>query len=70
MIEEEIPILCQPCSPVDGNNKNDSLVQDAPAIVALHPDEATESIVDVCVKYQKPFVVVPCCVFSRLLPNR
>jgi hypothetical protein len=40
------------------------------AIVALHPDEATDAIVDLAVKLRKPFVVVPCCVFHRLFPNR
>jgi hypothetical protein len=40
------------------------------AIVALHPDEATDAIVDMAVKLRKPFVVVPCCVFHRFFPNR
>lgn len=40
------------------------------AIVALHPDEATDAIVDMAVKQRKPFVVVPCCVFARLFPKR
>lgn len=39
-------------------------------MIALHPDETTESIVDFCVSQQKPFVVVPCCVFSRLFSQR
>lgn len=40
------------------------------AIVALHPDEATDAIVDAAVRLRKPFVVVPCCVFNRLFPDR
>lgn len=40
------------------------------ALVALHPDEATEAIVSMAVKARKPFVAVPCCVFFRLFPNR
>ena len=40
------------------------------AIVALHPDEATDAIVDTAVRLRIPFVVVPCCVFNRLFPNR
>ena len=40
------------------------------AIVALHPDEATDAIVDMAVQQKKPFVIVPCCVFARLFPNR
>ena len=31
--------------------------------MGLHPDEATDSIVDMSLKYRKPFAVVPCCVF-------
>lgn len=40
------------------------------AIVALHPDEATDGVVDMAIKLQVPLVVVPCCVFCRLFPNR
>jgi hypothetical protein len=29
----------------------------------MHPDEATEPIVDAAVLLRKPFAVVPCCVF-------
>lgn len=43
---------------------------EADAIVAFHPDEATETIVRTAVRRQIPFVVVPCCVFHRLFPNR
>jgi len=40
------------------------------AIVGLHPDEATDAIVDFAVSKTLPFAVVPCCVFSRLFPER
>jgi hypothetical protein len=40
------------------------------ALVALHPDEATGEIVQQAVKHRIPFVVVPCCVFARLFPER
>ena len=59
-----LPIVCPPC------RQDDGMMIEASAVVALHPDEATESIVDVCVQYEKPFVIVPCCVFSRLFPHR
>ena len=39
-------------------------------IIGMHPDQATESIVDMALKYQKPFAVVPCCVFSEENPHR
>mmetsp|Transcript_19120 Transcript_19120/g.28943 ORF Transcript_19120/g.28943 Transcript_19120/m.28943 type:complete len:309 (+) Transcript_19120:34-960(+) len=38
----------------------------ATAIIALHPDEATEAAVCVAAQRRLPFAVVPCCVF----PNR
>ena len=63
-----LPIICPPCS--SNNSQDDGMMMEASAVVALHPDEATESIVDVCVQYEKPFVIVPCCVFSRLFPHR
>jgi hypothetical protein len=31
------------------------------ALVALHPDEATEAVVDAALALRKPFLVVPCC---------
>jgi hypothetical protein len=46
------------------------LLRGCSALVALHPDEATDSVVDAAVSSRKPFCVVPCCVFSRLFPNR
>ena len=39
-------------------------------IVALHPDECTEAVVDAAVSARVPFAVVPCCVFSRLFAGR
>ena len=60
--EESVPI-CHMCS-------SDGLLTDCRAIVALHPDEATGLIVEHAVKHKIPFVVVPCCVFSRLFGSR
>ena len=31
----------------------------------MHPDEATEAIVDLALKHRKPFAVVPCCTFWK-----
>lgn len=58
--EEEIQV----CS------ESHELLTNCSAIVALHPDEATGSIVDMAVRKRVPFVVMPCCVFSRLFPAR
>ena len=51
------------------DDKHD-LLKSCQAIVALHPDEATEFVVDAAVKRRVPFAVVPCCVFGRLFPGR
>jgi len=73
------------CFPVARNTRDDcsttkdteqqtisdnALRRQASALVALHPDEATGEIVQQAVKHRIPFVVVPCCVFSRLFPGR
>jgi len=39
-------------------------------LVGMHPDQATEPIVDFCLRSGKPFAVVPCCVFPELFPGR
>jgi len=46
------------------------LLQQASALVGMHPDEATEAIVDAALANRKPFAVVPCCVFPTLFPGR
>ena len=45
-------------------------VQNASLIIGLHADGATEAIVDAALFYNKPFVIVPCCVFPNLFNNR
>jgi hypothetical protein len=47
-----------------------ALLSTCSAIIALHPDEATDAIVDTAVALRIPFVIVPCCVFFRLFPHR
>ncbi len=39
-------------------------------ILGLHPDQATEPILEYAVAANKPFALVPCCVFPRLFPER
>ncbi len=39
-------------------------------LVGMHPDEATELIVDYALQKRIPFAVVPCCVFASLFPSR
>ena len=40
------------------------------AVVALHPDQATEPAVDLALARGLPWAVVPCCVFPALFPRR
>lgn len=58
--QEELP-MC---------DENSDLITNASALVALHPDEATGDIASVATSRQIPFVIVPCCVFCRLFPDR
>ncbi|CAJ1966783.1 unnamed protein product [Cylindrotheca closterium] len=46
------------------------LVQDASMLVGIHPDEPTEDILDLALKFEKPVAIVPCCVFPGLFPLR
>ena len=46
------------------------LFAECSAIVGLHPDEATEGIVDLALRHQKPFAIVPCCVLENLFGSR
>lgn len=49
---------------------DDARLRECSAIVALHPDEATDAVVNAAVQLRKPFVIIPCCVFCRLFPHR
>lgn len=39
-------------------------------IVGMHPDQATEPILQAAVTHRRPFSIVPCCVFPYLFPDR
>ncbi len=45
-------------------------VENASLLIGMHADGATEAIVDVALRYRKPFVVVPCCVFPNFFKHR
>ena len=47
-----------------------ALLCDATAVVALHPDEATEAAVCAAAARGLPFAVVPCCIFASHFPAR
>ncbi|KAF9150687.1 hypothetical protein BG015_007496 [Linnemannia schmuckeri] len=42
----------------------------ASILIGMHPDQATEPIVTLALKHNKPFAVVPCCVFAHENPER
>ncbi len=39
-------------------------------VLGMHPDQATDAIVDFALERGKPFAVVPCCTYSREFPAR
>lgn len=47
-----------------------ALITGCALLVGMHPDEATEPIVDAAIRHGKPFAVLPCCVFPTAFPFR
>ena len=45
-------------------------IDQATLLIGMHADGATEAIVDVALEKNKPFCVVPCCVFPNLFRHR
>lgn len=45
-------------------------LQECSVVVGMHPDQATEPMVDLALLLGVPFAVVPCCVYSKLFPGR
>jgi len=45
-------------------------LENCTCIIGQHPDEATELIVDYALASDRPFAVMPCCVFPRRFPWR
>lgn len=52
-----------------GDTHSDVLKKSS-CLVGLHPDQPTGAIIEVALAHQKPFAVVPCCVFSSQFPER
>jgi hypothetical protein len=48
----------------------EEIVRSSSLLVGLHPDECTEDILDVAMKYGRTVAIVPCCVFSGFFPFR
>lgn len=54
-----------------GGDESRSLVLGANCLIGLHPDECTEDILDVALRFEKSVAIVPCCVFpTRIFPMR
>jgi hypothetical protein len=39
-------------------------------VVGLHPDGATDAIVEFALERGKPFAILPCCVYRKHFPHR
>jgi hypothetical protein len=46
------------------------LVSACSMVIGMHPDQATEAIVDISLRLGVPFAVLPCCVMQVLFPSR
>lgn len=46
------------------------LMEHCSIITGMHPDQATEAIVDTAMRLGKPFAILPCCVMPKLFPHR
>ena len=39
-------------------------------VIAMHPDQATDAVIDFAIERRLPFAIVPCCVYSKDFPHR
>jgi len=53
-----------------GAPEHAGLVQACSVVVGMHPDQATEPLVDWAIAQRKPFAVLPCCVFAKSNADR
>jgi hypothetical protein len=55
----------------DSSNEEEAeLLEQCTIIVGMHPDGATDPIMKVAIREQKPWAIVPCCVFPSQFPHR
>jgi hypothetical protein len=45
-------------------------VHDCSMIIGMHPDQAAEQLIEFALRNNKPFAVVPCCVYQKQFPKR
>ena len=72
---ESIDILCQPCGTGEAQapppaTEIECTISEASIIIGLHPDQPTGDIVDMALALDKPFAVIPCCVFFKIFDQR
>lgn len=48
----------------------EDVLQKCSVVVGMHPDQATDAVVDFALLKGKPFAVVPCCVYRKDFPKR
>ncbi len=56
--------------PIDERRRIRHLVTNCSIIAGMHPDEATEAVIDTSLRLCKPFAILPCCVFRNLNVER
>ena len=39
-------------------------------VIAMHPDQATDAVIEFAIERRLPFAIVPCCVYSKDFPHR
>lgn len=47
-----------------------NILHNCSLVVGLHPDQATEPLIDFALRLNKPFVTIPCCTCSKDFPQR
>ncbi len=52
------------------DNFDQNLIKKSSLIIGMHPDEATDCIINIAIKNNKKFAVVPCCVFPKIFTER
>ena len=55
---------------IDSDQELLGIISRASFIIGIHPDQVTDAIVDIAITMAIPFVIVPCCVFTKQFPNR
>eukprot|EP00056_Hartaetosiga_gracilis_P000025 m.35405 g.35405 ORF g.35405 m.35405 type:complete len:145 (-) comp10014_c0_seq1:151-585(-) len=51
-------------------NEARTIINNCSIVVGMHPDQAAGHIVDFALAQNKPFALVPCCVYSKEFPKR